>query len=125
MGKASGGRKFHVSKNTPAFYAESQRQKTEEFREKYKKRASIEWKNAEMKRFHEMARADGLGLRSMIFQAKFTAIAVYLKRIAKLAEQKMKEKAEFLPLISSILSNVSCVIQVFVPQFTQIDLFAC
>jgi hypothetical protein len=59
-----------------------------------------------MKRFHEMARADGLGLRSMIFQAKFTAIAVNLKRIAKLAEQKMKEKAEFLPLISSILSNV-------------------
>ena len=119
MGRASGGKRFHVSENTPAFYAESQRQKTEEFREKYKKRASIEWKNAEMKRFHGMARADGWGLRSMIFQAKLTAIAVNLKRIAKLVEQKMKENATAMPLISSILSNVSCAIQAFVSQIIQ------
>ena len=77
-----------------------------------------------MKRFHGMARADGWGLRSMIFQAKFTAIAINLKRIAKLVAQKLKENAAALPLISSILSNVSCVIQAFVSQFTQIDLFA-
>ena len=120
MGKASGGKRFHVSENTPAFYAESQRQKTEEFREKYKKRASIEWKNAEMKRFHGMARADGWGLRSMIFQAKFTAIAVNLKRIAKLVEQKMKENEAAMPLISSILSDVSCIIQAFVSKIIQI-----
>ena len=119
MGRASGGKRFHVSENTPAFYAESQRQKTEEFREKYKKRASIEWKNAEMKRFHGMARADGWGLRSMIFQAKLTAIAVNLKRIAKLVEQKMKENVTAMPLISSILSNVSCAIQAFVSQIIQ------
>ena len=125
MGKASGGRKFHVSENTPAFYDESQRQKTEEFREKYKKRASIEWKNAEMKRFHGMARADGWGLRSMIFQAKFTAIAVNLKRIAKLVAQRMKENAAAMPLISSILANVSCIIQAFASQFILIDLHAC
>ena len=125
MGKASGGKKFHVSENTPAFYAESQRQKTEEFREKYKKRASIEWKNAEMKRFHGMARADGWGLRSMIFQAKFTAIAVNLKRIAKLVEQKIKENAEAMPLFSSILANVSCIIQVFVSRIFKINQPAC
>ena len=92
MGKASGGRKFHVSENTPAFYAESQRQKTEEFREKYK---------------------------------KFTAIAVNLKRITKLVAQRMKENAAAMPLISSILANVSCIIQAFASQFILIDLHAC
>jgi len=125
MGKASGGKRFHVSENTPAFYAESQRQKTEEFREKYKKRASIEWKNAEMKRFHGMARAAGWGLRSMMFQAKFTAIAVNLKRIAKLVAQKMKENAAETPLVSSILADVSCIIQAFLSRFVQIELLAC
>ena len=106
MGKASGGRKFHVSENTPAFYAESQRQKTEEFREKYKKRASIEWKNAEMKRFHGMARADGWGLRSMIFQAKFTAIAVNLKRIANLIRENERKNAGCAALIFSLFPKI-------------------
>ncbi|MBQ3304335.1 MAG: hypothetical protein IJH03_07315, partial [Clostridia bacterium] len=85
-----------------------------------KKRASIEWKNAEMKRFHGMARADGWGLRSMIFQAKFTAIAGKLSRLAKLVEQKMKENEAAMPLISSILSDVSCIIQAFVSKIIQI-----
>ena len=42
-------------------YEISQYQKTEEFREKYKKRASIEGKNAELKRFHGLSRARGYG----------------------------------------------------------------
>ncbi|GMB01764.1 hypothetical protein PIPA1_45640 [Pelosinus sp. IPA-1] len=52
--------------------------------EKYKKRASHEWKNGEMKRFHGLDRARGHGLKSMSTQAKLTALAVNLKRIAAL-----------------------------------------
>lgn len=93
MGRASGGKTLHVSTNTAAYYEESQRQKTEEFKRKYRKRAAIEWKNAEMKRFHGMSRAAGWGLRSMSLQAKLTAIAVNLKRIAALIGQREKENA--------------------------------
>jgi hypothetical protein len=75
-------RRMHVSLNTAGFYEISQRQKTAEFREKYKKRAAHEWKNGEQKRFHGLARARGFGLKSVSIQAKLTAIAVNLKRIA-------------------------------------------
>ena len=94
MGRASGGRRLTISENTPAYYQESQRQKTPEFQEKYKKRAAEEWKNAEMKRFHGLARAKGWGLRSMTFQAKFTAIAVNLKRIANLIRENERKIPE-------------------------------
>ena len=100
MGKASGGRILHVSENTPKYYEESQRQKTEAFREKYRKRAAIEWKNAEMKRFHGLARAKGWGMRSMEYQVKFTAIAVNLKRIANLIGKKARENAAVKALVS-------------------------
>ena len=99
MGRASGGRRFQISENTPAFYQESQRQKSPEFLKKYKKRASEEWKNAEMKRFHGLARARGWGLRSMVFQAKFTAIAVNLKRIANLIRENERKNAGSAALI--------------------------
>lgn len=105
MGKASGGKRFHVSENTPVFYEESQRQKTEEFRRKYRQRASIEWKNGEMKRFHGLARATGWGMRSMAFQAKLTAIAVNLKRIANLIVEKERRYAEAISQIPSFLSH--------------------
>jgi hypothetical protein len=88
-------------------YQESQRQKSNEFREKYKKRASEEWKNAEMKRFHGLARARGWGLRSMVFQAKFTAIAVNLKRIANLIRENERENTGINTLISSILIQLA------------------
>jgi hypothetical protein len=71
--------------NTTEFYGISQYQKTEEFKEKYKKRASIEGKNAELKRFHGLSRARGYGLLSISKQLKLAAIAVNLKRIAALA----------------------------------------
>jgi len=73
-----------VGINTPEFYEYSQYAKTPEFLEKYKKRASHEWKNGEMKRFHGLGRARGYGLKSMENQAKITALAVNLKRIAGL-----------------------------------------
>jgi len=77
-------KKLHVSINAPEYYEHSQWAKSKEFYEAYKKRAKIEPKNAEMKRFHGLARARGYGLRSVSLQAKFTAIAVNLKRISQL-----------------------------------------
>lgn len=71
-----------VGLNTAEYYEYSQQEKTSEFKEKYKKRACQEWKNAEMKQFHGLERARGYGLKSMSRQAKLTAIAVNLKRIA-------------------------------------------
>ena len=78
------GKTLVISVNTPELYEHSQWSKTEEFKEKYKKRSSHEWKNGEMKRFHGMDRARGYGLRSMRTQAKLTALAVNLKRIANM-----------------------------------------
>ena len=100
MGRQSGGKRFLVSENAGEFYVESQRQKSAAFLEKYKKRASQEWKNAELKRFHGMARAIGWGLRSMAFQAKFTAIAVNLKRIANLIREDGDKSTGINALIS-------------------------
>lgn len=71
-----------VSLNAAEFYEISQYQKTDEFKEKYKKRASIEGKNAELKRFHGLYRARGYGLTSVSKQSKLAAIAVNIKRIA-------------------------------------------
>lgn len=78
-------KKLMLGMNTPEFYDYSQKAKRKEFITEYKKRAAQEWKNGEMKRFHGMDRARGYGLRSMRTQAKLTALAVNLKRIAKLA----------------------------------------
>lgn len=87
IGKNKGkARKLTVGASLPLFYEKSQEQKDPAFREKYKKRSAQEWKNAEMKRFHGMVRARGWGLRSVRFQAKLTAIAVNLKRIAALVD---------------------------------------
>lgn len=86
IGKGKGkSRKLRVTTSAPIFYQISQEQKKTEFLEKYKKRSAQEWKNGEMKRFHGMSRARGWGLRSITFQAKLTAIAVNLKRIAALS----------------------------------------
>jgi len=82
---------LQVSINTPEFYAYSQEQKTDEFKEKYKKRACHEWKNGEMKNHHGLNRARGYGLRSMSTQAKLTAIAVNLKRIASILSSKLPQ----------------------------------
>jgi len=87
-----------VSVNAPEYYEYSQFEKTDEFREKYKQRAGIERKNAEMKRFHGLARARGYGLRSVSLQAKFTALAVNLKRIAKLVSSSNDKKYQEIQL---------------------------
>jgi transposase len=83
--KKAARRILAIGLNTTEFYGISQYQKTGEFKEKYKKRASIEGKNAELKRFHGLSRARGYGLLSISKQSKLAAIAVNLKRIAALA----------------------------------------
>lgn len=80
---------LYIGINTLEFYEISQNQKTDEFKEKYKKRASIEGKNAELKRFHGLGRAKSYGLISMSKQAKLAAIAVNLKRIAAIMTAKI------------------------------------
>lgn len=83
-GKQASAKRLDVGINTADYYEHNQRAKTQEFKEKYRKRASHEWKNGEMKRFHGLDRARGYGLKSMSMQAKLTALAVNLKRIAAL-----------------------------------------
>lgn len=82
------GKILDIGINTPEFYSYSQEQKTEEFKEKYKNRACQESKNGEMKNHHGLDRAKGYGLQSMSKQAKLTAIAVNLKRIASILSSK-------------------------------------
>ncbi|AEV67448.1 transposase [Acetivibrio clariflavus DSM 19732] len=89
---------LEISVNIPEYYEYSQRAKTKEFIEKYKERASQEWKNGEMKRFHGLSRARGYGLRSMSMQSKLTALAVNLKRIAQLVSSLSKNNHYFLLL---------------------------
>lgn len=90
------GKIMEVGINTPEFYQYSQEQKSEAFREKYKARVGHEGKNGEMKQFHGLDRALGYGLRSMSLQAKLTALAVNLKRIAKLVSSYFLEITLFL-----------------------------
>lgn len=98
FGKSKGkARKLQVSLNAAEFYEISQKQKAEDFQEKYKKRAAHEWKNGEMKRFHGLARTRGYGLKSVSKQAKLTAIAVNLKRIAAIIGE---EKPDFTPIFA-------------------------
>jgi hypothetical protein len=89
-------RLLSISINTPELYEYSQRAKTPEFQKEYRKRAKIEPKNAELKRFHGLDRAKGYGLRSIFTQAKLTALAVNLKRIAKLVSASKELNAYFL-----------------------------
>jgi len=89
-------RQLIISIDTPELYEYSQRAKTKEFLEEYRKRAKIEPKNAELKRFHGLDRATGYGLRSISIQAKLTAVAVNLKRIAKMVSASKGLKANFL-----------------------------
>ncbi|WNF22720.1 IS1182 family transposase [Mesobacillus jeotgali] len=96
------GRILDVGINTPEFYGYSQEQKTDEFKVKYKKRACQEWKNGEMKNFHGLDRARGYGLKSMGLQAKLTALAVNLKRIAKILSSNKSVSTRFIVIYFKI-----------------------
>lgn len=90
------GKVLEVGINTPEFYGYSQEQKSDEFKEKYKNRSCQEWKNGEMKNFHGLDRAKGYGLKSMALQAKLTAYAVNLKRIAAILSSKNGTDSDFI-----------------------------
>jgi hypothetical protein len=77
-------KKLAVSINTAELYEYSQATKTAEFMDGYREQAKIEPKNTELKRFHGLDRAADYGLGSVYTQSKLTALAVNLKRIAKL-----------------------------------------
>jgi transposase len=103
MGKAKGARELHVSVSAALFYEESARQKDPAFLERYKKRAAIEWKNAELKCHHGMARAKGYGLGSVSMQVKLTALAVNCKRMATIVARKASEAIKSAALAPSSL----------------------
>lgn len=86
IGKAKTvGKIMQVSKDAPDLYEQSQFSKKEDFYEHYKKRARIESKNAELKRFHGLKVSRAHGLNGTHVQSMFTCIAVNLKLIAKIA----------------------------------------
>ena len=102
-GKGKGkARKLTIGTSIPLFYAKSQEQKTPEFKARYKKRAAQEWKNGEMKRFHGMVRARGWGLRSVSTQVKLTVIAVNIKRIAALVNNRERLNRKIIRMILRI-----------------------
>lgn len=94
--KSNARKILHIGLNTAEFYEISQQQKTDEFKEKYKKRASIEGKNAELKRFHGLYRARGYGLVSVSKQSKLAAIAVNIKRIVGIVSLTIFMKYNYL-----------------------------
>lgn len=96
---------LHIGLNTAEFYEISQQQQTDEFKEKYKKRASIEGKNAELKRFHGLYRARGYGLVSVSKQSKLAAIAVNIKRIAGIASLTILIKVNYLNEVYKKIGN--------------------
>jgi hypothetical protein len=59
-----------------------------------------------MKRFHGLSRARGWGLRSILFQAKLTAIAVNLKRIAAITGKETRPVIAFLRKSETISKNL-------------------
>ncbi|TKD69776.1 transposase [Pseudalkalibacillus hwajinpoensis] len=83
--KKSARKMLFVCLNTYDYYEISQYQKSEEFKEKHKKRAPIEGKTAEFKRFHGLSRTRGYGLSSGTIQSKLAASPVNIKRIAAIA----------------------------------------
>lgn len=99
--KKSSRKILQVGLNTPEFYEISQYQKTDEFKEKYKKRAPIEGKNAELKRFHGLYRARGYGLLSVSIQSKLAAIAANIKRIAAIASSFFNPFSNKKPVLKS------------------------
>ena len=76
------GRTITIGKHHELIIAAKEYNKTQAFKDDMKERAHIEPKNAEMKRFHGMARARYWGLPKVNVQFIITAIVVNVKRLA-------------------------------------------
>lgn len=117
-------RTLRVTASAPIYYEISQEQKKPEFKEKYKKRSAQEWKNSEMKRFHGMSRARGWGMRSILFQAKLTAIAVNLKRIAAITGSNPAPVTDFVKTVTQIENLFEQVFEIIFKCYFPINKFA-
>jgi transposase len=78
------GRTITIGKHHDLVMEAKEYNKTQDFNDDMKERAHIEPKNAEMKRFHGMARARYWGLTKLNVQFIITAIVVNVKRLANL-----------------------------------------
>lgn len=76
------GRTITIGKHHELVMEAKEYNKTQAFKDDMKERAHIEPKNAEMKRFHGMARAKYWGLPKVNVQFIITAIVVNVKRLA-------------------------------------------
>jgi IS5 family transposase len=76
------GRTITIGKHHDLVMEAKEYNKTQDFKDDMKERAHIEPKNAEMKRFHGMARARYWGLPKVNVQFIITAIVVNVKRFA-------------------------------------------
>jgi IS5 family transposase len=76
------GRTITIGKHHGLVMEAKEYNKTQDFKDDMKQRAHIEPKNAEMKRFHGMARARYWGLPKVNVQFIITAIVVNVKRLA-------------------------------------------
>jgi IS5 family transposase len=76
------GRIITIGKHHELVMKAKEYNKTQDFKDDMKERAHIEPKNAEMKRFHGMARARYWGLKKVNVQFIITAIVVNVKRLA-------------------------------------------
>jgi IS5 family transposase len=76
------GRTITIGKHHELVMEAKEYNKTQDFKDDMKQRAHIEPKNAEMKRFHGMARARYWGLPKVNVQFIITAIVVNVKRLA-------------------------------------------
>ena len=76
------GRTIAIGKHHDLMIEAKEYNKTQDFKDDMKERAHIEPKNAEMKRFHGMARARYWGLPKVNVQFIITAIVVNVKRLA-------------------------------------------
>ena len=101
---------LEVGSNAPKYYEYNKFNQTDDFKNTYKKRARIEGKNAELKRFHGLARAKGYGLGAVSKQTKLTIIAVNLKKIAKLSSIN---SPNILTLFNKIISKYFFVLKIW------------
>ncbi|MCD4845393.1 MAG: transposase [Methanosarcinales archaeon] len=76
------GRTITIGKHHELVIEAKEYNKTQEFKDDMKERDHIEPKNAEMKRFHGMARTRYWGLTNVNVQFIITAIVVNVKRAA-------------------------------------------
>ena len=89
VGKSK-GQCYSVTQASEKNKARLEFEASERFQERMKIRHRIEEKNGELKEAHGLRRADSTGLFAMELQMYFTAFAVNIKRIMKLAVPVMQ-----------------------------------